>query len=149
MYEVKETEYGLYLRIIGEVSLDESKAILSEVRVIFERRETGICAFADLQKMELLSLETQAVCVEIQKMLIELGVKRVVTMLGNATVAHQFKRLSLQSGLFDFDRYIDVSINPDWEEIGLRWMNDGIDPDADRREMIARRRAALTDSSGD
>lgn len=95
MYEVNETEYGLYLRVTGAVSLDESKAILSETRVIFERRETGICAFADLQKMELLSLETQAVCVEIQKMIIELGVKRVATMLGNATVAHQFKRLSL------------------------------------------------------
>ena len=71
---------------------------------------------------------------------VELGVKRVATILGNSTVAHQFKRLSLQSGIHDYERYLDAATDPDWEDKGLKWVIDRIDPDAERREQIAKRR---------
>lgn len=141
MHEVKETEYGLYVEVTGLVSLDQSIVIMAEMRQIFESRETGICVFANLQKMDLLTEETQAVLLKIQRHCVNSGVKRVAVILGNATVAHQFKRLSLESGIYDYERYLDASSDPDWETKGLKWITEGIDPDAALRQQIARRRA--------
>lgn len=149
MYQVKETEYGLYLKITGSVSLEDSKTVLSELRQIFHKRESGICGLADLHEMELLSAETQAVCVEIQQMCIKFGVKRIAVILGNSAVAYQFKRLSLQSGIRDYERYLDASSDPDWEEKAMAWVIDGTDPEAEWREEIARKRAELADQLGD
>lgn len=141
MYSINKTEYGIYIRVAGSVTDEESKNILADIRNIVKGLPASFCVFSDLRKMELLSIAAQTVCIQIQETVIEAGVKRSAVILGDQTVTYQFKRLALQSGIFDLERYIDSSTNSDWEEQGLRWVCEGIDPDAEWRDEIARRRA--------
>lgn len=68
------------------------------------------------------------------------GMIRSVVILANSTVTYQFKRIALQSGIYDWERYIDESNEPDWEQKGLDWVVNGIDPDASLRQQIAQKR---------
>ena len=149
MHEVKATEYGLYLRVKGSPDPVEGKIILAEIHRVIKTRKTGFCVFSDLREMKLMSDDSQAICLEVQQLILSAGVKRAAVILGNATVAYQFKRLSLQSGMFDFHRYIDSSNEPDWERKGLEWLTKEIDPDAEWREEIARKRLEQENSISD
>ena len=71
----------------------------------------------------------------------ESGMVRSVVILADYTVTCQFKRIALQSGIYDWERYIDESNEPNWEKVGLDWVINGVDPDAERREEIALKRS--------
>lgn len=77
----------------------------------------------------------------------EHGMVRSVVILANYTVTCQFKRIALQSGIYDWERYIDESAEPDWEKVGLDWVINGIDPDATLRQQIAQKREKSLDQS--
>lgn len=94
-----------------------------------------------MRKLELNSPEVQVIFEQGQKLYRETGLVRSVVILKNPTLAIQFKRIALMSNIYDYERYIDASSCPDWKKVGLKWVIDGIDPDADRRLKIADRLA--------
>jgi hypothetical protein len=50
-------------------------------------------------------------------------------ILENAVITLQFRRLAKETGIYNWERYIDASKHKDWEKIGLDWVERGIDPD--------------------
>jgi hypothetical protein len=41
----------------------------------------------------------------------------------------QFRRIGKETGIYEWERYIDASSVADWEKIGIDWLSKGIDPD--------------------
>ncbi|MGB9500437.1 MAG: hypothetical protein ACKVE4_12015 [Dissulfuribacterales bacterium] len=41
----------------------------------------------------------------------------------------QFQCIGKETGIYEWERYIDVSSSPDWERIAVDWISKGIDPD--------------------
>ena len=36
---------------------------------------------------------------------------------------------TIETGIYEWERYIDASKTPKWEEIGIEWLVNNIDPD--------------------
>ncbi len=64
-----------------------------------------------------------------QKLYKEKGMSRSVVILANTTTKMQFKRIAQQTGIYQWERYIDETSNPNWEKAGVDWIQNGIDPD--------------------
>lgn len=55
--------------------------------------------------------------------------QRSAVVLSNAILTLQFKRIAKETGIYEWERYIDASKNPNWEEIATDWLEKAIDPD--------------------
>jgi hypothetical protein len=54
---------------------------------------------------------------------------RPVVILDSATVTSQFQRVAKESGIYAWERYINASKKPDWENVGIAWLKHSTDPD--------------------
>ena len=57
------------------------------------------------------------------------GMERSVVILNSTLVTMQFKRIAKETGIDQWERYIDASKTSNWEEVGVSWLEKGIDPD--------------------
>ena len=54
---------------------------------------------------------------------------RSVVITSDKLTTMQLKRIAKQTGIYKWERYINSDELHQWEEIGLAWIIDGIDPD--------------------
>ena len=54
---------------------------------------------------------------------------RSVVIMDSLGIKLQFKRLSKESGIDEWERYIDSSSVNNWEELGLKWIKYSKDPE--------------------
>ena len=57
------------------------------------------------------------------------GMIRSVVILNNPITTMQFKRIGKESGIHNWERYIDASSELEWEKVGLKWIEEAVDPD--------------------
>jgi len=57
------------------------------------------------------------------------GGQRSIVLFDSRLAAMQIKRLAKDSGLYEWERYIDTETYLDFEKIVLAWLNEGKDPD--------------------
>ncbi len=41
----------------------------------------------------------------------------------------QFKRIAKETGIYEWERYINASATPNWEQAGADWLTKAADPD--------------------
>lgn len=85
--------------------------------------------FVDMRGLKPLPPEAQKEMETGQKLYKGKGMARSVVIVDNPTTQMQFKRLAKQTGIYQWERYIDASSKPNWEQVGLDWINNGKDPD--------------------
>ena len=85
--------------------------------------------FVDMRDLKPLAADSQLVMQEGQKLFKNAGMERSVVILSTAMVTMQFKRIAKETGIYEWERYINSSKTADWEEIGIKWLEDKIDPD--------------------
>ena len=64
-----------------------------------------------------------------QKLFKAKGMQRSVVILSSAAIVMQFKRMAKETGIYEWERYIDASKHPDYEKPAVDWLTKGIDPD--------------------
>lgn len=121
----------------------EASAWLLEFKGYVTARQGSFGVFVDMRTLEPLATAAQKNFEEGQRLAREVGMTRSVVILDNPTLTYQFKRIALQSGIYDWERYIDASEDENWESTGLAWVAEGIDPDANLRERISSRREQI------
>jgi hypothetical protein len=85
--------------------------------------------FVDMRALGPLAPDARALMVEGRKMYKAKGMQRSAIILDNRATSMQLKRLAQQSGICKWERYIDATKRPDWEEIGVAWVILADDPD--------------------
>ena len=63
------------------------------------------------------------------------GMERSVVILSSPVVAAQFRRIGGETGIGRYERYIDSTAVENWEETGMRWLLNAVDPDEVRSEI--------------
>lgn len=144
MYLINHTDYGLRLRLSGTMLVNEVKAFGRDLDRTFETIAKPFSVFVDMRDLLPIDEPAQQEIIAIQLKFLKAGAVKSVVVLNNPTTTYQFKRIALQSEVYDYERYIDASADPDWESNGLKWLVDDIDPDAEWREEIARRSQTVT-----
>ena len=143
MFSINHTDYGLRVRLSGTMSAREIDAFSDGMRDAISVWTNPFAVFVDMRDLEPLGVVAQQGIIDIHAMGLKAGAMRSVVILNNSTTMVQFKRIALQTNVYEFERYLDATAEPNWEEIGLKWLTEGIDPDAEWREEVARGRENL------
>lgn len=129
MISWQKKDYGFHFCFSSPVTLNEAEKWRTEVNHAVSQLNEDVFVFADLRKCELIPTECRPIIEEVQTFFRQNGLKRSVVIVGDTIIAMQLKLIAIDTGVREWERYIDASSAPDWEQLGLDWIKHGVDPD--------------------
>ena len=114
------------------------QAWLAESEQVLSARPSRFGVLVDMRELAPIGTDVKRLFKVGQELYRRYGMVRSAVIFDNKRLAIQFKRIALQSDIYDYERYLDISETPNWEQAGLDWVIRGIDPDK-RRLLIAER----------
>jgi hypothetical protein len=129
MYSVKKEAWGIRMVFSDSIQNDEMKKWVEEAKRVLATQTAGFGVFVDMRTLKPLTPDVQATMQEGQKLFKVKGMKRSVVILANTLMTMQFKRIGKETGIYDWERYIDSTKVSSWEQTGIAWIKDGVDPD--------------------
>lgn len=129
MYNVERTEFGFRITFAGTMDADELRAWIDDSRATLEASPDEFGVLVDMRDLQLLGDDEQALMREGQQYYRDAGMKRSVVILDSAVLTLQFRRLAKESGIYDWERYINAGDVEDWQRQALEWLLEGVDPD--------------------
>jgi hypothetical protein len=129
VYAIETKDYGFKLTFGGFISKDEMEKWRLESATALKQQRGDFGVFVDMQTLKPLPEDTQKVMVDGQQLYKRAGMKRSAVILNNPITTMQFRRLAKDSGIYQWERYLDSSSCPNWEKAGVKWLVEGVDPD--------------------
>ncbi len=129
MYNIKKETYGYKLTFEGFIQDDEMKRWVDESKKALATAPSEFGVFVDMRNLKPLPKNAQPHMQEGQKLYKTNGMVRSVVILANVITTMQFKRIAKETGIYEWERYVDASSTPNWERVGMDWIRKGIDPD--------------------
>ena len=129
MYKIKKKEYGYKITFGDFINEVEMKKWVEESKAALQTAPNSFGIFVDMRTLKPLPPEAQKFMQEGQKLYKAKGMSKSVVILANAVTKMQFKRIGQETGIYQWERYIDEASNPNWEKAGVDWIQNGIDPD--------------------
>ncbi len=131
MYKIEETKFGIQLTFSDLIKQEEMQRWKDEsVALLKKYRGKKFAVLIDMRAFKPLPAESQAIMTSGQQLYREGGMHRSCVVLADPTVSMQFKRLAKASGIYEFERYIDVKTYPQtWNQVAVKWLTEGVDPD--------------------
>ncbi len=130
MYKIEKTGYGVKLTFSGLIHVDEMKQWVAESQKTVKSLPPKFGVFIDMRELKPLGSDSQSIMQSGQILYKQAGMERSVVILANALVTMQFKRIAKETGIYEWERYIDASKNANWEDAAKKWLVNKIDPDA-------------------
>lgn len=135
MYRIMKRNFGFQLTFSG--NLDNAEIVQwyheSESRLV-ENDLFPFSVIVDMRSVESVSPATKAIIIEGQKLYHNKGMRRSVVIVDNPMMMQQLKHAAMTSGIYEWERYIDVRQNADWVIEALSWIRDGVFNMNDRDE---------------
>ena len=130
MYKIEGKPFGVRLTFADYMDAAEMKKWVEDSRreLLRVRRPFGV--FVDMRTLKPLSPDARKLMEEGQKLYKTGGMERSVVILDSPTLVLQFKRVAKDSGIYEWERYLDASKHSNWEQIGIDWLVKKVDPDA-------------------
>ncbi|HXX62246.1 MAG TPA: hypothetical protein VEO56_00505 [Bacteroidota bacterium] len=129
MYKIEHKPFGFKLQFGGTIGADEMKSWVTDSKKELAGRNGKFGVLVDMINLKPLAPDAQELMVAGQKEYKAKGMERSAVGVANAVIALQFKRLAQESGIYQWERYIDASKSSAWEKIAEAWIVNGIDPD--------------------
>ncbi len=129
MYNIQKKNYGYKLTFADFINEDEMAAWLEESKSILQTSNNSFGVFVDMRALKPLSPDSQEYMQEGQKLFKQKGMVRSVVIMANPIIKMQFTRIAKETGIYEWERYIDVESTPNWEKVAIDWIENGIDPD--------------------
>ncbi|MBN2794098.1 MAG: hypothetical protein JXR88_01730 [Clostridia bacterium] len=129
MYKIEKKNYGVKLTFDGFIKRDEMEAWVQEAKNIVPQLSGKFGVLVDMRTLKPLPRDSQVAMEEGQKLFKFNGMERSVVILNSATVTMQFKKIAKDTGIDQWERYIDASKHADWETKSLDWLQHGKDPE--------------------
>ncbi len=129
MYSIKKTAFGVEITFDGSIKSDQMQQWLDESKAIIPSLTDGFGVFVDMRTLKPLDDATQTILLEGQKQYKQAGMTRSVVIVNSFLLKLQFARLAKETGIDQWERYIDASSNSEWQQSGIDWLVDAKDPD--------------------
>ncbi len=130
MYSINRTAYGVEITFDGSIKSDQMQQWLDESKATIPSLTNGFGVFVDMRTLRPLDNETQAILLEGQILYKQAGMTRSVVIVNSSLLKLQFVRLAKETGIDQWERYIDASSNSEWQQSGIDWLVDAKDPEA-------------------
>src|SRR5271157_132467 len=128
MYTIEKRSSGFVIAFGGFIEQVEMQKWFEESK----RQLIGVIGsfgvIVDMRTLAPLPPAAQGIMVEGQKLYKNAGMQRSAVVLHNAVTTAQFRRLAKESGIDAFERYLDASAEPNWQQKAVNWVKAGVDP---------------------
>ena len=128
MYRIKTPAYGIRLTFGGFIRADEMESWLAESASVLDEVRRPFCVFVDMRTLKPLDAAAQATMKRGQSLYRERGMARSVVILSDPVTTMQFRRIARETGIDANERYVDSSVQPQWERGGLLWLMEKREP---------------------
>lgn len=135
MYQIEEHDWGYRLTFGEIISADEMYRWLRESEQVLSKRSGEFFVFVDMRTLVPLDRGAQEHMHEGQKLYRRSGMVRSVVILASPVIAAQFRRIGGETGIGEWERYIDASADPNWEATGMAWLTHAAEPDTASRPV--------------
>jgi hypothetical protein len=129
MYKIEVKDFGYKLTFSGYIQENEMKNWVEESMKALSKAPVSFNVFVDIRNIMTLSEESKMHMLKGQRLFKAKGMVRSVVIIDNIIVKLQFKQIAQETGIYDWERYIDASAIEDWEKAGINWITKLIDPD--------------------
>jgi len=130
MYKIEKTNYGVKLTFGGFMQKAELiKWVEDSENTLKTIDKPSFGVLVDMRTLVPLSADAQQEMQKGQILYKQKGMVRSCVILANAMLTTQFKQIAQQTGIYQYERYIDASANANWDTIAQKWLVDAIDPD--------------------
>ena len=129
MYKIEETGYGYKLTFSGKIKANEMAQWVKDSDEILTKQSGRFSLFMDMRSMEPLSPTAEQYLKTGQELFRKKGMDRSIAILGNQRDTAKLKRVALDTGTYDWERHVDASCEMTWEQTGIDWVTEGVDPD--------------------
>jgi len=136
MYKIEQREFGYHLTFSGVFNEEENRLWLGESMVLLSNGPSSFAVFVDMRTCQPMSFPARKILEIGQRFYKERGMTRSVVIVDSPVLKRQLEDLAKASGIYEWERYIATSCCDDWEEIGLQWIINAVDPD---RQPVANR----------
>ncbi len=128
MYSIELKDYGFKLSFRGKVNSSELKDWIIESEKLLSSVKSDFGVLVDLRQIQPIQRSDLVYFRNGQLLYKHLGMKRSVVILDSAITTLQFREIARNTDIFKEERYIDASLHPNWEEKGLLWLKEKIEP---------------------
>ena len=125
----QKKDYGFHFAFSSPITEDEASKWSKEVKHAASQVSTEFYVFVDLRKCILIPPKCRSIIEDTQTFFRQNGMKRSVVIVNEAITAMQLKLVASETKIREWERYIDSSSHPDWEQLGMNWLEHGIEPD--------------------
>jgi hypothetical protein len=129
MYKIEKKTSGYLLTFSGMFELPEMQQWYDNSKAILADSPASFGVIVDLRTMVPLSTEVQKVLIEGQQLYRKKGMQRSAVIISGAIATNQFKWMAEQSGIYEYERYIDSEVTENWVRLATDWVINGNDPD--------------------
>ncbi|MBU8900402.1 hypothetical protein DRW03_07945 [Corallococcus sp. H22C18031201] len=129
MAENLRTEYGFRANATGYITPAEANAWFDDLRAkvaIKKGRAFGL--MVDIRGQKANPPETQEIIKQAMGWLRQNGMVRSTVVLDSAVARLMMVRMAKQSGVYQWERYLDASKDSDWETKAIDWIVHGHEP---------------------
>lgn len=129
MYKIEKENFGYRLTFSGFIREDEMLEWAKESKkaVVGAPKDFGV--LIDMKDLKPLPADSQKHMQDGQKIYKEKGMLRSAVIVNGATTKMQFQRIAKETGIYDWERYIDSTSIAGWEKVAIDWVSSGVDPD--------------------
>ena len=117
MYKIEKKDFGFKLTFSGFIQEAEMKKWVEESKIALKDVSIAFGVFVDMRTLSPLPPESQKYMQEGQKLYKQKGMVRSVVILANPIISMQFKRIAQETGIYQWERYIDEQSTSNWEKV--------------------------------
>ena len=129
LYSIEKRSYGLGLSLGGIIGVEELSCWLDDLCRAVNEQPDGFCVYVDMRTLVPLETEGQILVHKAQRYAKHNGMARSVVILSSPVTTTQFKQIAMDTGIYEWERYIDASRHSNWQQLALDWVERAIDPD--------------------
>ena len=129
MYKINKESYGPHLTFSGHIPKQKMEQWLSDSKEMIKILPDEFVVFVDMREMELLPPKSRPIMIAGQQYYRTHGMQRSVVILKDKITMMQFKGIAKETGIYEWERYIDANAEPNWEQVAMDWILNGVDPD--------------------
>jgi len=135
MYTIEKKSWGYELVLGGNVNVEEMTRWYQDWAETVKDHLGPFSVFVDMQTLIPLSKGAMEPLAKGQRLARQCGMIRSVVVAQNPATASQFRRIAGDTGINQWERYIDATTVSDWKEQGLDWILQGIEPTLEREAV--------------
>jgi hypothetical protein len=130
MYIIETGPHGFTLTFSGSIYAEElERWFIASQKALADRKGRPFGVIVDMRYLLPLGPEARAVILKGQRLFRESGLQRSVVVLKSSAITNQFRQLAKDSGVYQYERYINAAEDPHWPQHALAWLESRIDPD--------------------